>query len=439
MRTIRIIIIREYLTRIKQRSFLVSTLAAPVGFALLMLITGALAGYTDGKKVISIIDEGNLLQHATLPDKSDKTLYFRYSDLSKESMIPKTFKDESDVFLFIPKQELPIEDLKELKLNYYGSKHLSRDEILYIQEHIGDKLRELKLRSLHLNADEIRNFEVRPKLSYISAEEGAEKEGALETASVIGFLTGIVIYATLIFYGVSIMRGVMEEKSSRIVEVIISSVRPFQLLMAKIIGIGLVGITQFFIWGVSVMLIQIVLLPILGMHAGSASPGMAAMQQGGGPDQQEMIEALINGMAQVNWLKMFGSFLFYFVGGYLLYGSLFAALGATINEEGETQSLSMIVTLPIVLSFIISIAVINDPFSQLAVWASIFPLSSPVVMPVRMAFDPPWYQVLISGILLIAGFVFSTWIAARIYRTGILMYGKKNSAKEIFRWLFYKG
>ena len=235
------------------------------------------------------------------------------------------------------------------------------------------------------------------------------------------------------------MRGVMEEKSSRIVEVIISSVRPFQLLMAKIIGIGLVGITQFFIWGVSVMLIQIVLLPILGMHAGSASPGMAAMQQGGGPDQQEMIEALVNGMAQVNWLKMFGSFLFYFVGGYLLYGSLFAALGATINEEGETQSLSMIVTLPIVLSFIISIAVINDPFSQLAVWASIFPLSSPVVMPVRMAFDPPWYQVLISGILLIAGFVFSTWIAARIYRTGILMYGKKNSAKEIFRWLFYKG
>ena len=148
---------------------------------------------------------------------------------------------------------------------------------------------------------------------------------------------------------------------------------------------------------------------------------------------------MVNGIAQVNWLKMFGSFLFYFIGGYLLYGSLFAALGATINEEGETQSLSMIVTLPIVLSFIISIAVVNDPSSQLAVWASIFPLTSPVVMPVRMAFDPPLYQILISAILLIGGFIFSTWIAARIYRTGILMYGKKNSAKEIFRWLFYKG
>jgi len=438
MRTIRIIIIREYLTRIKQRSFLVSTLAAPVGFALFILVTGALAGYTEGKKVISIIDEGNLLQHATLPDKSDKTLYFRYSDLSKESMIPKTFTDKSDVFLFIPKQDVPIEDLKELKLNYYGSGHLSRDEVLYIQEHIGDKLRELKLKSLHLNEDEIRNFEVKPKLSYISAEEGAEKEGALETASVIGFLTGAIIYATLIFYGVSIMRGVMEEKSSRIVEVIISSVRPFQLLMAKIIGIGLVGITQFFIWGVSVMLIQIILLPILGLHASQGGASMAAIQHGGG-DQQAMIESMVNGIAQVNWLKMFGSFLFYFIGGYLLYGSLFAALGATINEEGETQSLSMIVTLPIVLSFIISIAVVNDPSSQLAVWASIFPLTSPVVMPVRMAFDPPLYQILISAILLIGGFIFSTWIDARIYRTGILMYGKKNSAKEIFRWLFYKG
>jgi ABC-2 type transport system permease protein len=152
----------------------------------------------------------------------------------------------------------------------------------------------------------------------------------------------------------------------------------------------------------------------------------------------DYIQSLSTGFAKINFVKMFFTFLVYFIGGYFLYGSLFAGLGATVNEEGETQSISMIVTIPIMASFFISTAVINDPSSSLAVWASIFPLTSPVVMPVRMAFNPPLYQVFISVAILFATFIGSTWVAARIYRTGILMYGKKATLKDISKWFFYK-
>jgi ABC-2 type transport system permease protein len=242
----------------------------------------------------------------------------------------------------------------------------------------------------------------------------------------------------LIFYGVTIMRGVMEEKTTRIIEVIISSVKPFQLLLAKIIGIGLVGITQFIIWVLLVLMLNIFLLPIIGLDGSHVGAGNPMLSMKTSAIDLDYIQSLSTGFAKINFVKMFFTFLVYFIGGYFLYGSLFAGLGATVNEEGETQSISMIVTIPIMASFFISTSVINDPSSSLAVWASIFPLTSPVVMPVRMAFNPPLYQVFISVAILFATFIGSTWVAARIYRTGILMYGKKATLKDISKWFFYK-
>lgn len=437
MRTIWIIIQREYLTRVRQRSFMISTLAGPAGFAFIIFSSVFLSQYSDGTKMISVIDSGNLLNHAALPDKPDKTLYFRYSELT-EDKVKQAFKAEkSEILLVIPAIDKDIKDLNELHVNYYGSKNLGRLDKEYIEDVLQDKLRDIKLHSLkELNEEEISHFDIKAHLSYISTKSGEEKDGAQDAAAAIGLIIGMVIYIMLIFYGVSIMRGVMEEKTSRIVEVIISSVRPFQLLMAKIIGIGLVGMTQFFIWGVCILALNIFLVPVLGLQPGHIQPGMEAIGNTG-VDSDE-IQVLLTGLAQISWAKLFFFFIFYFISGYMLYGSLFAALGASINEEGDTQSLSMIVTLPIMISFFISINVLNDPSSELAKWASIFPLSSPVVMPVRMAFDPPIGQVILSMVLVVLTFLGATWIASRIYRTGILMHGKKFNLLEISRWIFYK-
>jgi ABC-2 type transport system permease protein len=251
-------------------------------------------------------------------------------------------------------------------------------------------------------------------------------------------MTGIAIYMILIFYGVSIMRGVLEEKSSRIVEVIISSVRPFQLLISKVIGIGLVGITQFLVWALIMMLVNLFILPAIGLGTVSHSPMPSApIVQNSGADI-EMLQTGIMELSKINWTLVFFGFIVYFLGGFFLYGSMFAALGATINEDGETQSISMFVTMPILISFFIALSIVNDPHSKLAVWASIFPLSSPIVMVARIPFEPPIWQLIVSIIILFLSFFCMIWLAARIYRVGILMYGKKASWREIMTWLLYK-
>ena len=341
------------------------------------------------------------------------------------------------MFLIIPATDT-LKLLSDLHIQYFGDKQLGRVDKEYVQKVISEKLQLQKLKSFNHSQEEIDNWEIHTQLEYLSTKTDLEDVAYNDAASAIGLLTGLVIYIMLIFYGVTIMRGVMEEKTTRIIEVIISSVKPFQLLLAKIIGIGLVGITQFIIWVLLILMLNIFLLPIIGLDGSHVGAGNPMLSMKTSAIDLDYIQSLSTGFAKINFVKMFFTFLVYFIGGYFLYGSLFAGLGATVNEEGETQSISMIVTIPIMASFFISTAVINDPSSSLAVWASIFPLTSPVVMPVRMAFNPPLYQVFISVAILFATFIGSTWVAARIYRTGILMYGKKATLKDISKWFFYK-
>ncbi|HUP14085.1 MAG TPA: ABC transporter permease, partial [Niastella sp.] len=274
-------------------------------------------------------------------------------------------------------------------------------------------------------------------------EGGKLAKSSFNIANGIGYVTAFLIYITLFIYGAMVMRGVMEEKTNRIAEVIISSVRPFQLMMGKILGIGAVGLTQFLIWiiligGISTLLSSMVPPDVLqqAQQTGQQLPGSA-----GGSSQaiRNIAEAQV-GLASINWGLVLFCFVFYFLGGYLFYAALFAAVGSAVNEDPQdAQSLMMPITLPIVLGIVIMINAINDPSGPLATWSSIIPFFSPIVMMARIPFGVPdtvpYWQLGLSMTLLVLGFLFTTWLSARIYRTGILLYGKKPTLKELAKWV----
>jgi ABC-2 type transport system permease protein len=266
-------------------------------------------------------------------------------------------------------------------------------------------------------------------------------------ASAIGYGCGILIYITMLIYGMMVMRGVMEEKTNRIAEVIVSSVKPFQLMMGKIIGIGAVGITQFILW--------IVLILVLSTAAQSfvSHDTMEQVQQlqqnngmmpgGGAMQANEAAQKMYNikhTMSTANWPVIIGCFIFYFIGGYLFYAALFAAVGSVVEDAQGSPSLTMPITMPIIISFFIMTSAIQTPDGPLAVWASIIPFSSPIVMMARIAYGipgtVPYWQLAASMLSLIIGFLFTTWLAGKIYRTGILLYGKKTNWKDMIKWAF---
>jgi ABC-2 type transport system permease protein len=257
----------------------------------------------------------------------------------------------------------------------------------------------------------------------------------------IGFGSGILIYMTLFIYGAAVMRGVMEEKMNRIAEVIISSVRPFQLMMGKILGIAAVGITQLLIWLVLIVVLSSVASSLLSPDTlQSAQSASTAMSAGGNSSAAMNFFTAKDTFLSANWALIIPCFLFYFLAGYLFYASLFAAVGSVVNEDPqEAQSLMLPITMPIILSFIIMTTAAGKPDSPVAVWGSMIPFSSPIVMMARIPSGsvPPW-QIAVSMLSLVAGFLLTTMLAAKIYRTGILLYGKKVTFKEMGKWLFRK-
>jgi len=256
--------------------------------------------------------------------------------------------------------------------------------------------------------------------------KGESVKSSTEIAMVTGYLAGFLIYIFVFAYGTLVMRGVMEEKTSRIVEVIISSVKPFQLLFGKIIGIGLVGLTQIVIW----IVLGGLLISGMSLLAGEKLPEQAS------PDKLTMILQLAGNM---NIPLILFSLIFYFIGGFLLYASLMGAIGSAVDSDEDAQQLMLPVTMPLIFSIIILIAVAKNPEGSIAFWASMIPLTSPVTMMVRVPYGVPAWELLLSMSILITSILGTIWMAGKIYRTGILMYGKKVTLKEIVRWLFYKG
>lgn len=434
-----LIIKREYWSRVTKKSFLLGTILTPLGIGALVFLNIKLATYKDDNfKKIIVRDESGILKEKGLQDQ--KNITFKISDAPLDSLKAWVQKGYFNGALVIPN----ITDFtkKKMTVQYFSDDKLGNDMTDDIEDKIAEGIKQYKISALQLDTNKIAQLATRIE---IDPEPIAGKENASSMTGMIamfvGIMFGVFMYMSVFIYGMMIFRSVMEEKTTRIVEVMISSVRPFQLMMGKIIGVGGVGFTQMIIWFVLGSGIITAVTTMTG--AKSANPQMGTMN----PEAQKaMQDAASNGsakfmaeLASLNWGMMLPAFIIFFILGYFLYSSLFAAVGSAVGDDtGEAQSLTLPISIPVIIAVYIMITAVRAPESSLAVWASLFPLFSPIVMPARLPFNPPLWQVLLSIALLIGTVIFFVWLAGRIYRVGILMYGKKVTIKEIAKWIFVK-
>jgi ABC-2 type transport system permease protein len=447
MNKIPIIIAREYIIRVRKKSFIIMSILGPLLFAAMMIIPAWLAQVeeTDVKR-IAIADSSHLFRNV-IPET--EYLKFDYLDNVRVNDLKENFKSMGYYgVLYI--SHIVTYDPNSVIL--YSDKQPSLATKMHISKYLEEYIRDQKLKTYNIeNLDEIlkgvkTTINVRTiKLS----EEGEEKESSTGIMMAVGYICGILMYMFLIFCGTMVMRGVVEEKTSRIVEVIISSVKPFQLMFGKIVGIAMVGLTQLLIWIISTFILvsvaQAIFFPefkltpteqVISQDIMTATPSEG--EQIGSSEEMDQLRAALSTLKNVNFSVIILTFLFYFLGGYLLYASFFAAVGAAVDSETDTQQFVFPILLPLILGIIVLFSITNNPDSPIAFWFSIIPFTSPIVMMARIPFGVPWPEFFLSAGLLIAFFIGSTWLAGKIYRTGILMYGKKATLKEMLKWVRYK-
>jgi ABC-2 type transport system permease protein len=432
MNKIRLIISREYFTRVRKKSFFLTTILVPlvmIGFYAAILYISL--GESADQQKIAILDEANIFDNRF--DSAETSIAVDFIANETENGFVKKYEQLGyDAFLYIPNK--PIAFSKQQYILHSPSA-ISLPTLGIIEDAINNCVRNKALLAKGIDP---KTFD--SETSDISIENSIDsdtgtKKNFAGVAYGVSFGCGLLIYMMMIIYGTQVMRGVTEEKTNRIAEVIIGSVKPFQLMMGKIVGIGAVGLTQFAVWIILVILMQMA-IPVV-------FPDMMQQIENAGAGQNENMQMLSNtlqGFSSLPMAKIVGSFLFYFLGGYLTYASIFAAVGSVVSEDQqEAQQLVFPVLMPIILGFVMMTKAINEPQSSMAVFGSIFPLTSPIVMMGRITYDVPGWQIALSMGLLVGTFLFFTWITGKVYRTGILMYGKKPSWKEMIKWAFAKG
>ncbi|MBK7681924.1 MAG: ABC transporter permease [Bacteroidetes bacterium] len=443
MNKILLILQREYLTRVKKKSFIVMTILGPILMAAIAIVPILIAKYSDDKiNKILVIDQRPEIFTTILP--SSETVLFVNSKISLDSA--KRAFDPEKFYGILYLQDDMVKNPGGAML--FTEKQANLSVTNYIETSLEKQIEQDKLKAEGIDQKTLTSIETTVNLKTLSLKG---EENSAELATIVGFICGLLIYLFIFLYGVQVMRGVIEEKTNRIVEVIISSVKPFELMMGKIIGIALVGLTQFFLWIILTLTIttiagKVIVDPktdakVVAQTMRTNNLDQHALEELGATPKvkEDAIAKVFSQLSSINFPLIISCFFIYFLGGYLLYSALFAAIGAAVDNETETQQFMLPVTIPLILAFIVAQSIVQNPDSQLGFWFSIFPLTSPVVMMVRIAFGvPPWELALSIG-LLIAGFVGATWLAGRIYRTGILLYGKKVNYKELAKWLFYKG
>lgn len=440
MRKMWIVFWREYLIRVRKRTFILATILVPVAIAALGVGSAmiSMAGAT-AKKRILVKDDSGIFENAKHENGS---LEFSFSHDALDALRERYKAEGYDLLVHIP----PFTDLtsRNHDVTYFASDKPSITFLARVESDIANAFREHKIAASQIDRTLYDSFRTTIKLESVTVgakgETGSGKMASI-LGTILGGVMGVLMYMVILIYGQMVMRSVMEEKISRIAEVMISSVKPFQLMLGKILGVGAVGLTQLAIWMVLIpVVLTAISLSMPGMEPNSvaaAQPGMEAIQQldKGGFDLNTVIDEFF----RLNWLLIIPSFVIFFLGGYFIYSSLFAAIGSAVDEDlGEAQQFMLPVMIPVILAFVIAMSSIENPNSGIAVFGSLFPLTSPVVMPTRLPFDPPLWEVLLSLTLLIASTLFFTWLSARIYRVGILMYGKKVNFRELGRWLFYR-
>ncbi|QHT66834.1 ABC transporter permease [Rhodocytophaga rosea] len=434
MDKILLIIQREYLVRVKKKSFIIMTFLGPLLIGGIWGVSIWLSVKDDENRVIEVIDESGLFSNAY---DSKGNLTFIPAGTSLEQAKQDVRDERYYALLYIPK--IDIENPEGIKL--YSKKGLSISVEGAVENKLKKEIEDKKLIRAGIDKQILEKIDTDVSVSTLNLSEGEGEEGSSAGVSyIVGFASAFIIYLSIFIYGVQVMRGVIEEKTNRIIEVIISSVKPFQLMLGKIIGIAFVGLTQFLLWIIFGFIVSSLVFSISGADKLAEQQAQTQLEQ---QIPNTMNKAKLNSEIQaalstINFPLIFATFLFYFLGGYLIYSALFAAVGAASDSDTDAQQFMMPITIPLILSFVLAQGIIRDPDGSLAFWLSMIPLTSPIIMMVRIPFHPPVWQILLSMSLLLLGFLGIVWIAARIYRVGILMYGKKVTYKELGRWLFYK-
>lgn len=430
---------REFLNRVQKKSFLIATILIPMIFPAIIAVMGYIFIEQEKgakKAVIEVLDESGKIKLETT-DKYD------FVPLSSELEKAKAAFDTSGHFalLYIPEFELA----RPQGITLYTKENPSIGKINDIENMLETRVHDLKLEQFNIDKEVLARLKTSVSVNNITlSDTGEEKKSNSGLLYGLGFLLGILIYIFVLVYGMQIMLGVIEEKTSKIVEVILSSVKPFQLMLGKILGIAAVGLLQFTIWVILVTVLSSATLSIFGL----SGPQQQAMEQvnkmnNTESEQQVKENPVTSGLKAFNELPL-GSivfnFAFYFLGGYLLYGALFAAVGAAVDSQQEAQQFNFPLMLPLIIGYLaLFMFILPDPHSTASFWFSIIPFTSPVAMVGRLAFGVPLWQLILSQVLLIGGFIFTTWVAARIYRVGILMHGSKVNFKVMAKWFMQKG
>ncbi len=447
MNKINIIIAREYLSRVKKKSFIVMTILGPLLFAALMIAPAWIASMEDTEvKTIAVIDSSGLFEKR-LPE----TEYIKFTYLQNQSVdkVRENFEESGYyALLHIPHVITYVPNGVQL----YSNKQAGFGLTSHISGSIEKIVEQQKMKAAGVDEEVLQSIRTDVNIRTIQwTKDGEERESSTAVTTILGYISGFLIYMFIFMFGAQVMRGVIEEKTSRIVEIIVSSAKPFQLMMGKIVGLGLVGLTQFLLWVVLTLGLVTVgkaaLFPELSTPDTQEVVAQNIMSQQAGGEQMaeaaeiaspDKIEQIFSAIEQINFVTVIGAFLFYFLGGYLLYSSLFAAVGAAVDNETETQQFMLPITIPLILGFIIMMNAVQNPQGPLAFWGSIIPFTSPIVMMVRIPFGVPIEDFLLSAGLLVITFMGTTWLAGKIYRIGILMYGKKINYKELWKWIRYK-
>lgn len=452
MHKIALIVHREYLSRVRKKSFIIMTIIGPLLFATFLILPAWLSQVEDtDEKIIAVVETNeynepkpdSLRFFDVIPDKEN--LKFEYVPATLDALKQILSSSKYYAILYIPYNVINSETVE-----LYSKKQPSLGIELHITKSLEKYIYNLKLRKNNIPLDVLNSVRTDIDLRTIKLEkDGSFKEQSQQDMMRwIGYICGFLVYFFIFFFGAQVMRGVIEEKTSRIIEVIISSVKPFQLMMGKIIGIGMVGLTQFLIWIFLTFSIVFILQQALGFNkttpdSSELTPeslfeAKPVQDQSATPDNTADFQGYVERLREIPFSKVFFGFLFYFIGGFILYGSLFAAIGAAVDSETDTQQFMLPVTIPLILSLFIMISTFTNPEGQLAIIFSIIPLTSPVVMMGRIGFNIPLFQMITSMMVLVLTFLGTTWLAGKIYRTGILMYGKKVSYKELWKWIRYR-
>ena len=450
LRNIKTIISREYMTRVKKKSFLLTTFLVPVLFAAICILPSVIMFMTkDSEKKIAVIDQSGIVMPYLVDSET-----VAYTDCSSEQVdsMKAGFKDMGyDALLVVSHVDTAG---RTVSLASYSQKPLSLDLKESVREKVNDAVEDYRLSLYDIRDLKQIVSELKADVSmstFVFDDSGEEKMTSFEVPMIISIILSMVIYLFVMMFSGMVMQSVIEEKASRVVEVLVSSVKATELMFGKIIGVACVALTQFFLWVVLTLVLvggfsafvgfdSLVGDPaqteqMMNMAGGMNMPGMDVQDMTAMMSEGEGIQTILNTLRDFNWGQMILAFVVYFVLGYLLYASFFAAIGSAVENEADTNQLQMPVTIPLMLAFFVAIYAFNAPDSSLVWWGSMIPFTSPIVMLARIPYGVPGWELLLSMVLLLLTFIACGWMSAKIYKIGILMFGKKTTFKDLWKWL----